>query len=220
MLLTGLFTETLSAADTWEAYEINAQYRGGVKQGFQELGCAVAWFNDLTPTEHQIMLHACVKHPKERGSYYSFRLNMAYTIGKNGCTPTRESYAWFEKFEPDHQQQIKDMVLLMAMVHEGLLPSTTDGQVSVGQTALKVTPASLVKGKKQELEVFRPGKTPLEGKFFLIPGTSGKPFTFEKFRFKREKISISFVTASVLEVQKKYQTMDPFKDIVFGQGKK
>ncbi|MBF0500174.1 MAG: hypothetical protein HQM09_08575 [Candidatus Riflebacteria bacterium] len=220
VLLAGPFAPVLSASDVWEAYEINAQYRGGVKQGFQELGCAVAWYNDLSPTEHQIMLHACVKHPKEKNQYYSFRLNMAYTVNKAGCIITRQSEAWFEKFEPDHQEQIKDMVMLMAMTHEGLLPASGNGIIRVGQTDLKINPASLTPGKKQELEVFRPGKTPLEGKFFLKPGTGGKPFAFEKFRFKREKISISFVTVPVLDIQKKYQSMAPFKDVVFGQGTK
>lgn len=207
------------AADSWESYEINAQYRGGVKQGFQDLGCAIAWFNELPDGERQIMMHASVKHPQKKGEFYSFRLNLSYVIKNNILEPRKEAYSWFEGFEPEHQSQVRDMVLFFAMVHEGLVPPTADGRLMVGRTTLTCKPFALTTGKKQELDVMRPGNPVLEGKFFLNPGSAGKVWAVEKFRFKREKISVSFVTAPLDKTQAKYQNVAPFKDIVFGKGK-
>ncbi|MBF0408899.1 MAG: hypothetical protein HQM10_16240 [Candidatus Riflebacteria bacterium] len=206
---------SIAQADKWEGYEVNAQYRGGVKKGFQDIGCAVSFFKNLTPDSKQSFFHACVKHPEKRGVFYKIRLGLAYSFDKNGDSKIlQEYYSSFEGFEADQYPQIRDMILLMGVVKDGLLSGTNKKDVQVGTSKILIQSDTMSSKTKRELVFISPGKKQLEGKFFLAADGAGK-WNVEKFRLKRDKIVISFVGNPIAEIHTKYQKVDPFSTAVF-----
>ncbi|MBI3039584.1 hypothetical protein HYY75_11175 [bacterium] len=202
------------AAGTWDFFEINAQYRGGMKKSFQELGCGLAYFSDLQDGKKQVILHACVKHPEKKKTYYSMRLNLVYSVSDAGISIVSEPYAWFEAFDKDQEPQIKDMVLLLPIVKDGSFLRFGNGQIKINNTLVSVKIDSLKGGKNYEYNVLRPGKTPVEGKFF-VDVDQGKSMSVKKFRFKRGKIVTSFVSVPLSQIEGKYKSVAPFNKVVF-----
>ncbi|RCK81537.1 MAG: hypothetical protein OZSIB_0671 [Candidatus Ozemobacter sibiricus] len=204
------------SADVWEAYEINAQYRGGVKKGFEELGCAVAGFLPQPDGSREVVFHACVRDPEHRKKFYGIRLKLAYSFDPKGQVKTiSERYAWFDNFEPQHQDQIKDMILLLATIKDGSLLQSAFKELLINATTVKITGRTGSAGKSMELDIERPGDPRLEGKFFLKAASPAWNLT--KFRMKRGKISVSFVTNPLAQIQAEYQTKEPFSRVVFGR---
>jgi hypothetical protein len=200
----------------WEFFQINAQYRGTVKQAFEELGCGLAYFVDLADGRKQVFMHSCVKDPEKKGKYYSYRVNLVYSVNAGRIQTASEIYTWFEGFEPENQSQLKDMLLFLGLVKNGLFPTSGETMLQINQSQVKVGAKLLSGGKKAELEVLRPGKPPLEGKFFL--DTEGPNlWRLSKYRFKRGKISVSFISVPLADIQQKFQTVAPFDKVVFGK---
>lgn len=201
----------------WNFFEINAQFRGSVKKGFSSLGCALAFFSDLGGGKHQVILHACVKHPEKKKEYYAFRVNLSYLVDKNGVKTIQEVYTTFDNFETQHQDQIKDILILLAMIRTGLIPhETKDMTLNVNQSNLFVKSKLVSGGKRQEVTTTRDGKVKLTGKFFL-DRNSQNGYDINKFHLRREKISVSFVSAPLQQIQQKFQNKDPYNKIVFSK---
>lgn len=199
-----------------ECFEINAQYRGSVKKGFEELGCALGYFMTMPDGQQQVILHACVKHPEKKKSFYAFRVNLVFSTKGGAVSTVSEVYSWFDGFEPEQQAQIKDMVELLGMVRDGSIGGFLTAPFKINQTELTVQAAGKAAGKNFEYNITRPGKNPLEGKFFIEKDKAGN-LVLEKFRFKRGKIVISFVCVPPEKIQGKYQTLSPYDKIVFAK---
>jgi len=211
-----LFTPELFAqAGMWDFFEINAQYRGGVKKGFEEMGCALAFYT-TTSEGKQVILHACVKHPQKKGAFYSFRVNLIYDETAAGITTKKEIYSWFDGFEPEHQRQIKDMILFLALIRSGAYSEAAGTPVKVNGTVLSVNAKFLGGGKRHECFTTRSGNPVLEGKFFSSADPA-KKLSLNKFHLRREKISVSFVSVPVGKLKEKYQTKVPYNQVVFGK---
>ncbi|NLI75315.1 MAG: hypothetical protein GX442_02590 [Candidatus Riflebacteria bacterium] len=216
VLVAGPVSEAWAQAETWEAYEINAQYRGGVKKGFDELGCGVGGYISLPDGNREIVFHACVKDPEKRQKFYGMRLRMVYSFdGKGQVKTVTEKYAWFDNFEKQHQDQIRDMILLLGTIKDGSLIQAALKQVMINATTIVLDGKTGSGGKSMELGIQRPGKPILEGKFFLKNASSAWNLT--KFRMKRGKVSVSFVTNPLAQVQAEYQAKEPFSRVVFGR---
>jgi len=217
VLLVGAFPGLVWAqTDTWDAFEINAQYRGGMKKGFSALGCAVARFADLGNGKREVDMHACVRDPEKKKTYYSFRAGMVYTSASGVVKTVSESYSWFDGFEKDHQSQVKDMMLLLATIKDGSILKENSGKAIINNKPIDLRGQMKRGGRAMELDVDRKGKPPLEGKFFLDAGT-GSVWNVNKFRMKRGKISISFVGFPLAQIQQKYQSKTPYSRVVFGK---
>lgn len=200
----------------WEAYEINAQYRGSIKQGFEALGCAVAGFLQLPDTTREVVMHACVRDPEHRQKFYGIRVKLVYSFDQKGLVKTvEEKYAWFDNLEPEHQKQIKDLIILLGIVKDGSLLQSAYKEIMINSTPVKIVERSTSAGKSMELNVELPGKPTLEGKFFLKAAAPNLILT--KFRMKRGKVSVSFVTTPLAQIQAEYQKKEPFSRVVFGR---
>lgn len=216
MIFSGNFCGISFAADgAWEYFEINAQYRGTVKKGFEQIGAALGYFTDLPDGKKQVIFHACVKHPEKKNSFYWFRTNMVFSVTKEAITTDSEIYSQFEGFDADEPSQIKDMVQLLTLLRTSAPFQAGAYSLRVNNTQMKLDSTFKAGGKKFEYNIIRPGKTVLEGKFFWQ--NLGNQIAIEKFRFKRGKIVISFVSSTLEKVQGKYQTLEPYNKVVFGK---
>jgi hypothetical protein len=191
-------------AQQWEFFEINAQYRGGVKKGFDELGCAIGYFLSLPDGRRQAIMHACVKNPEKRNSFVAFRLNIVYSFANDRLVADQKVYAWFDGVEGEHQEQIIDLVMLLGIVRDGSINAVRTGKLQLNRNLVDIQGAQAGGGSRVEYLLTRPGNPPIGGGWLL-----------DKFRFKRDKVSVSFVTAPAGEVQAKFQTVAPFSTVVF-----
>ena len=204
-------------AGVWDFFEINAQYRGGMKKGFDSLGCSLGYFANLGGGKHQVILHSCVQHPEHKKDFYAFRINLAFDAVNNTVTTTQEMYSWFDNFENQHQSQVKDIIILLGLLKNGLLgKETRKFTLQINQTNLEINSVMLSGGKRQEITTVRSGNPQLTGKFFLKVGADGV-MALEKFHLRREKISVSFVTAPLAKIQEKFQNKSPYDKVVFAK---
>jgi hypothetical protein len=204
-------------AGVWDFFEINAQYRGGMKKGFESLGCSLGYFANLGGGKHQVILHSCVQHPEHQKDYYAFRINLVVDAVQNTVTTTQEMYSWFDKFEPQHQSQVKDIIILLALLKNGMLGNDNRKfSLQINKTNLEIESVILSGGKRQEITTVRSGNPQLTGKFFLKKNADGT-MTLEKFHLRREKISVSFVNAPLAKIQAKFQNKSPFDKVVFAK---
>jgi len=211
-----VFVGVSLAEGIWDYYEINAQYRGGVKKGFEQLGCGIAYFNVLADGKKQVIFHACVKHPQKRNSYYSFRVNFVYSSTPTSGKIEKEIYCWFDGFEAEHITQVKDMILFLAMMKDGSLFSSTEKEVMVNSVPVKVVSKLIKGGKRHEVSANRAGQPPIEGKFFSNVDPT-KKIVLDKFHLRRDKISVSFVVVPFSKIQEKFQAKAPFDKVVFAK---
>ncbi len=220
VLMVGIFLGqaqfSFAQEGAWDYYEINAQYRGGMKKGFDQLGCGLAFYSQLGDGRKQVIFHACVKDPQKRDKYYAFRLNMVYSSSQNGGKVEQDVYSWFDGFDPRHQQQVKDMILFLAMVKDGTLVNASNKDIAINNTAATVKSVFVGGGKRHEYSTNRPGNPPIDGKFFSkVDGK--KQLVLEKFHLRRGKVSVSFVCVPLAQIQGKFQSKTPFNKVVFAK---
>lgn len=202
----------------WDFYEINAQYRGSMKKGFDDLGCALGFFTD-TSEGKQVILHACVKNPDSKGKkkpYYSFRVNLIFTTTPTGANTVREIYSWFDGFEAEHEAQVKDQIIILALLKSGSLANTKKTVLRVNNSDMEIGSEFLGGGKRQEYTSKRKGNPPLDGKFFSKVDAN-KNLRLEKFHLRRDKISVSFVSVAPGALDGKFKVKEPFSKVVFGK---
>lgn len=198
---------------TWSFFEINAQYRGGVKKGFDSLGCAIAFF-PKGGANRQVIMHACVKHPDKKNSYIAFRVNVEYSVQGNQVKTLKTQYSDFEGLDGNHTEQVKDMIIFLGLTRDGSLVDMEKGELNVNGTNLAIQSKFL--GKRHEFWVERPGKPPLDGKFFSkVDGE--KSLTLDKFHLRRDKISVSFVTAPIEKIKERFLKKAPYDKWVFAK---
>lgn len=205
-----------SIKEEWEAYEINAQYRGNIKQGFEKLGCAVAYFSYQNSDEKSVIFHACVKDPENKNSYYGARigLNYTYNLARNIASTSLEKYAWFENFETQYHQQIKDLLIFLAILKSNLQHCLSCKEININNTKVFLNTVKVGKNKV-EINIFTKVSPKLEGKFFLEK-SSETEYKITKFRMKKDKVSVSFITQPIKVIKQKYQNIPPFDRVVFG----
>ncbi|MBF0542909.1 MAG: hypothetical protein HQM08_00675 [Candidatus Riflebacteria bacterium] len=204
-----------SQSEMWEGYQVNAQFRGGIKKGFEDLGCAISLFKNLSATTKQAFFHACAKDPEKKGTYYSMRIGLVYSFEKTGDSKVIQSYySTFEGIDGENQLQVQDVILLLGTIKDGLINKRNRENIQIGTTKISIKSDEMTSKTDRELVLICPGKEDLEVKFFLKTTILGN-WTIEKFRFRRQKTVISFVCTPIEEVQEHYQTTPPFSTVVF-----
>lgn len=212
-----IVSNTITAAGDWEAFEINAQYRGSVKQASERLGCAIGYFQGLGDGQNQVIFHACVQDPEKARTYYSFRVNETGRRSDTVIRKTSEIYARFEGFEPSHQAAAKDFLLLLSELRRSDFDPKPADSIEINNVRMHLSSAVKDHGKSREVTVTRPGKPPVEGKFFFHRPVPGSSWGLEKFRLKRGKVSVSFVVQSLDRIRATYGVKPPFDAWVFGR---
>ena len=216
ILFLFLFCSNVSfcAPGSWEFFKINAQYRGSVKKGFSELGCALAYFVDLGEMHRQVIFHACVRHPERKGEFYAFRVNAVYRIQNGAIISAKEEYSNFQGLEPQHQQSIKDLLLLLGEIRIGRSDLQGINALQINRSMLECKSLMTKRGAQWEFQTIRPGNPVVDGKFFLDRVQGG--WKLDKFRIKRDKISISFVSVPGSEIKAQFGSVAPYNTWVFG----
>lgn len=210
-----LFKPALSFAQTqpqWEFFEINAQYRGTVKKGFEDLGCAIAFFKQIGQNERQVIFHACIRHPENQGKFFSVRINLVHSINENRFASLKEIYSWSEGFDKSHLVHISDLIIFLSAISMENHSEKFSDTIEINGSEVSISGNAQQPGKRRELLVRRAGKPPLEGKFFYSSDNK-----LEKFRFRRDKVVISFVVTPMEIMQSKYQHVSPWREVVFGK---
>ncbi len=208
---------TISAAGEWEAFEINAQYRGSVKQASERLGCAIGYFQGLGDGQNQVIFHACVQDPEKARTYYAFRVNETGRRADAVISRTSEIYSRFEGFEPSHQEAAKDFLLLLSELRRSDFEPKPADSIEINRIRMHLSTTTKERGKKREVTVTRPGKPPVEGKFFFRRSVPNTPWGLEKFRLKRGKVSVSFVVQRLDAIRSSYGVKSPYDAWVFSR---
>lgn len=220
LLISGVAPVTAQApaapAGNWHFFSINAQYRGGVKQGFQDLGCGTAFDTVVSGNERRIVFHACVSHPEKKGKYYAMRMDLCFNQAPGQITTTRNNYAWFnEDFPADQRDQVKDMVQLLPMIFSGELLASPVPAININRSQFQIQLLLAKNGRGGEMNLKLVGREPVEGKFFFERNPTGQ-FTLTKFRLKKGKISTSFVCTDQASITNRFSRLSPFDKLVFG----
>ncbi len=206
----------LFAQQGWIAYEINAQYRGTVKKGFENLGGGMAQYIDLGGGKRQVVMRGCAAHPEKKNTFYSYRLNMGYAIAGSEVKTFSEGDATFQNFDVDEQRNLKNMVILVSMVQTGEVFPLLKGPFTINGSRIDVTGQLSKKGKTSELTLTHRGKPEMEGKFFLEE-VAPNQYTISKFRLKRGKLVMSFVSTPTDKLVAEYKAKTPFNQVLFAQ---
>ncbi|MBP7634887.1 hypothetical protein KBA41_12020 [Candidatus Ozemobacteraceae bacterium] len=207
----------IAEAGEWEAFEINAQYRGSVKQASERLGCAIGYFQGLGDGQNQVIFHACVQDPEKAKSYYAFRVNETGHRADAVISRTSEIYSRFEGFEPSHQEAAKDFLLLLSELRRPDFEPKPADSIEINRVRMNLSTTTKDRGNKREVTVTRPGKPPVEGKFFFRRSVPNTPWGLEKFRLKRGKVSVSFVVQRLDAIRSSYGVKSPYDAWVFGR---
>ncbi|MGM0600956.1 MAG: hypothetical protein ACQETH_14190, partial [Candidatus Rifleibacteriota bacterium] len=101
-----------SCNEVWQFYRINAQYRGMVKKSYRNIGCALAWFKELSKAHTQVIAHVCAVHPEKKGEIYSFRVNLVLNHGLDNIKVNKVFYQDFRGFDKNRQDQVQQLVCL------------------------------------------------------------------------------------------------------------
>ncbi|HNV70921.1 MAG TPA: hypothetical protein PKO06_14560 [Candidatus Ozemobacteraceae bacterium] len=216
LVALALPTDLFAQNQGWIAYEINAQYRGTVKKGFENLGGGMAQYIDLGGGKRQVVMRGCAAHPEKKNTFYSYRLNMGYAIEGSAVKTFSEGDATFQNFDVDEQRNLKNMIILVSMVQTGEVLPLLKGPFTINGSTIEITGQLAKKGKNSELTLTHKGKPEMEGKFFLDEVAPGK-YSISKFRLKRGKLVMSFVSVPTDKLVAEYKAKNPFNQILFAQ---
>lgn len=205
-------------SEEWQFFRINAQYRGTVKKSFSNLGCAIAWFKDLTPDQTQVIVHVCALHPEKKNQKFAFRLNLVLRRESAKYSLISTIYSGFSGITGDRQNQLQQLVSLWSYMrrfaYDGILFNNFD---SCG-AALKLAEAARKKGRVQEINCSWPGRRSFSGKFFfdqVVGSAVTSAFELDKLRFRSGKLSVSLVKDSQAAVTRDFAYRQPFTTDVF-----
>lgn len=216
-ILQSAFASAKTAEPTneeWQFFRVNAQYRGAVKKGFRDLGCAIGWFKDLADNQVQAILHVCALHPERRNEKYSFRLNLILQRKEGSYSIQKEIYADFVGITGERQNQIRQLVALWAYMRDFARTGEIASSFDAGGARLGLSESVAAGGKKREITCNWPGRKDFSGKFFFKKSVDEK-LVVDKFRFKSGKLSVSLAMDTAAAINRDFAYREPFKEVVF-----
>lgn len=197
----------------WQFYRMNAQYRGAVKKSFQDIGCSLAWFNDIAPGQSQVIAHVCVENPEKRQEIFAFRTNLIISCTADSLTPVQEVYAEFEGVNGERRNEVKQLVCLWDYIRRNLFQAAKiNGIINVAGRPVSLKARSL--RNRIEVNCSSADRRKFSGKFFLSQTANGN-FCIDKFRFRSGKVAISMVQDTAEAVSKDFRFRQPFSRLVF-----
>ena len=204
-----------SAAEEWQFFRINGQYRGVIKQSYQDVGCALAWFKELSPDQTQMIAHVCALNPENNEEQYSFRLNLVVGYNEGVYTIDEIFYAEFVGMHGDRQTEIKQLMSLWKLIRDYCNnPVGLNVAPNVWGKTLRLETRTFARNDRMEITAIWPGRRGFSGKFFLEQNESGG-FRLDKFRFSGGRVVVSMVQDSLDSIRRDFGQFSPFREIVF-----
>lgn len=183
-----------AASGIVEDYTVNAQYRGGVKKGFRDLGTGKAAYEPMGGSAFRVRVKGHVKHPDEPKEY-TFELSGRYQLSGNAIRELGVDKKKMNDHAARHEQRITELVPFAYLVRQLPAPAGNGGERSRSLTFRGQTYTLRYRDteRNREIDLYR-GESFL-GKFFLVSGSSGGFARLEKFRLAlpEEDLVVSFV---------------------------
>ncbi len=204
--------------EEWQFFRMNAQYRGTVKKSFSNLGCAIAWFKDLTPDQTQIILHVSAVHPEKKRQKYAFRLNLVLRRQGAGYSLVKKEYATFSGITGDRQTQLEQLAALWVYMRARSNEAKLLPEIEACGARLRLNETVLGKGRSREVNCSWPGRRSFNGKFFFeraVDPVFKELLTLDKLRFKSGRLSVSLVKDTQEAITRDFGTREPFATDVF-----
>lgn len=205
-------------ADQWQFFRINAQYRGTIKKSYSNLGCAIAWFNDLTPDRVQVIIHVCALNPEKRHEKYAFRLNLVLQRGPTGYSLVSREYADFTGITGDRQNQLQQLAALWTYMRDFSHKPELRQKFDAGGAGLRLSEVVVHRGKGREVNCTWPARRGFNGKFFFeraVDPAFKEVLYLDKLRFKSGRLSVSLVQDTQQAITRDFATREPFNTDVF-----
>jgi hypothetical protein len=183
---------------TSEVYEVGAQYRGGMKKTFKELGRGVLSCATIAPDRFAVALEATVRHPRT-DELLELSIDREYRLDGDRVRKVRENDQ-FNAAAQRHRKRFIDTVALAYLVkwhtprtHAGPWPARTY-RIDGHRFSFGYAPSG------RWLEATLRGPDGIVGKLFLRSHDGGvRPI--DKFRVHaREDLIVSFVKNSAAAV--------------------
>ena len=201
------------ANEAWQFYRINAQYRGVVKKSYRNIGCALAWFKQLSNVHTQVITHVCAVHPEKKTKIYSFRVNLVLSRNYDSVKVNRVFYQNFTGFDRNRQGQVQQLVCLWDYIRNYSGSSWYKGKIlNISGIAMNLRKNDL--RNRLEINANTSEYKNFSSKFF-IRKKSTQDFFLSKFRFRTGKVVISLVRDSGEAVSRDFRYREPFASIVF-----
>jgi len=174
-----------------ERYHLNAQYRGGVKKGFPDIGQGSAVFTPQGASRFSIKLNGSVEHPENR-EVYKFWLDMDLQLNGDSLRIVQNRNRYNERAE-EYREQVERAIPFVYLVKYTPMPGP--GQDPARVYRFKGTEFTLryVPTERHVEATLYDGDT-LVGKFFLLRDQHRIPLVFEKFRVPTvDNVVLSFI---------------------------
>lgn len=226
-------------APAWQAFKMNAQYRGGIKKGFTDIGCGVTYFSDLPNGNKQIATQICAVTPDKKKQTYAFKLNMEVAVTPGKVNIVSKTQSQFEGFEEggSSNAQVEELMALWVYLRDCYLTGKTiNPNLVVAGKRVKIKDkifglkkkkssrrSSRSRSKKKKKKITRQISISWEksrtfkGKFFLRLNTKTNVWKLTKFRFNNKKVSVSLIKTKMDYINTKFAPRDPYKTWVFQQ---
>ncbi len=176
-----------------ETYEVNAQYRGVIKKGFDRLGKLVVSHRPGEDGVFGIDLAAELKMPK-KGKAARFEAAIQYRLEGQNIVPLTDESQFSEKAKK-HREKILANSPFIYLLRHASFPAAVPATVSYVVEGKTLSVRYARSERHMEATVFD-GERWI-GKFFIEPGDSRQgPHDYDKFRISTKKgVVISFVCA-------------------------
>jgi len=194
LALLGLLSASAACAEGFvETYRVNAQYRGTVKKGFQDLGSGKVSYESLGGAAFRVRATGSVQHPREP-KHYEFNIHERFEISGNALWVTS-----IEKMELDpnaspHRRRICEVIPFAYLVRY-LSPPSNDGDPARHFTFEGLDYALRYRRTERHIEAELYRGDVFLGKFFLLADAGWRPAALEKFRIAlpEEDMVVSFI---------------------------
>lgn len=174
-----------------ERYQLNAQYRGGIKKGFPEIGSGNVSFHRLGEREFRVRLKGSVEHP-DNHQIYSLELSMWFRLEGATVVDVRDDNRYNERAE-EYRERVERMIPFIYLVKFLPVPVAGDEPSRRYRYRGKEYSIRYVRTRNRiEATVYE--RDDVVAKFFILPSPRDVPLLFEKFRVPAEQdLMLSFV---------------------------
>ncbi len=190
--LTGLLVSVLplsaGAQPVREVYKVNAQYRGAVTKGFDNLGEIVVTYRPGDGTAFGIDMQAELRDPKKKKKRSQFEVSLRYRLD-GAAVSSVEGKNQFNEQASKHREKILQNAPFIYLIRYRPVPTGGRSQVTYTVEGKPYRVQYAATRKNVEATVFE-GKRWL-GKFFIRRGDGGQPPNdFEKFRISTKNDTV------------------------------
>ena len=194
-----------SAQPISEQYMVNAQYRGGVKKGFSDIGRGHAVYQQLSPMSFKVEVEGRAHHPNKSNDYV-FDMSQTFQVAGNEIRLTGTEKMNLNENAKQNEAQLTEMMPFAYLARTLPVPGGGGDQTRMlnyrGQSyALRYRQAE----GALEVTVYR-GEEML-GKFFLGSDPGPQMAQLQKFRvaIPEDHLMVSFVVTSGMALEQSQQ---------------